>query len=730
VKLTVPVEVKNRGATVAVQPGVNGAAEVLWGLIIRPPRSVYQASQLGPLHFRVGRNTCVRRIDTELKNPRGHALRCSFFEPMPQVAWEASRTDAQASSPRVSKADLVARQGSGASVGGRGARDSLQPLPCIIFLHGNSSCRLEAMSLLPLLMPLGVSLFCFDFSGCGLSDGDYVSLGWFERDDLATCIDYLRSLGRVSRIGLWGRSMGAFTALLHADRDPSIAGLVLDSPFTSLSTLAEELAHSHAKVPAWLVRGVLVLVRSVIQSKANFDIHQLEAKEHVKQSFSPAFFIAAKGDDFINPHHGQELHDAWPGEKEITIVLGDHNSVRPEACLQRAALFLCRAFHDPRLDKVLEMHASGLYDIFAGPPTFPQAATTDNVTKTSSGDDDEGQLCRQLRLFPALRMMRLMSQRRCRRPLFAQTMIRLQQDHSEAGFFMRLEPIQNNEISQTRRSGTLDDLISFVPRLLVITVSTEALIISRICDDALETVAATRGPQPRTTNPLTVEMTIDGTLRVRLGSDCPLEVSLGGPLREEVTLWIMLLRGLTQFGPLTVEDGEATLRERLGSTLLESRHLGPVGAATRIASTCAPAPLPVGDIALDPAESIRPPSEVVNAVGADGSGALLNDPDHDRAQTMDDCKFRPEALIGWRVNVHGTGDGLIIGVKRRWGRTTLHIVSCVRPAQPPAKCRRQQEQSPGSEAVEEKTTVIMLCRKDIHRRFRRGRAFDLLHKEY
>lgn len=29
------------------------------------------------------------------------------------------------------------------------------------------------------------------------------------------------------RIGLWGRSMGAVTALLHGDRDPSIAGMVV-----------------------------------------------------------------------------------------------------------------------------------------------------------------------------------------------------------------------------------------------------------------------------------------------------------------------------------------------------------------------------------------------------------------------------------------------------------------------------------------------------------------------
>ena len=74
-------------------------------------------------------------------------------------------------------------------------------------------------------------MFTFDFAGCGNSEGEFISLGWFERDDVAMIIDHLRTSRRVSTVALWGRSMGAATALLHADRDHSIAGLVLDSPF-------------------------------------------------------------------------------------------------------------------------------------------------------------------------------------------------------------------------------------------------------------------------------------------------------------------------------------------------------------------------------------------------------------------------------------------------------------------------------------------------------------------
>ena len=97
--------------------------------------------------------------------------------------------------------------------------------------------------------------------------------------------------------------MGAVTALLHADRDPSIAALVLDSPFSNLSKLVNELAYTYTKLPSFLVSPALKLVASTVRSKANFDIYKLSPIDHVKNSFIPALFATATGDDFIQPHH-------------------------------------------------------------------------------------------------------------------------------------------------------------------------------------------------------------------------------------------------------------------------------------------------------------------------------------------------------------------------------------------------------------------------------------------
>lgn len=88
------------------------------------------------------------------------------------------------------------------------------------------------------------------------------------REDLGVIIEYLRKNRRVSTIGLWGRSMGAVTALLYADRDPSIAGMVLDSPFANMKILVNELAKSYTKIPSIFVSGALGLIRKTIKKEA------------------------------------------------------------------------------------------------------------------------------------------------------------------------------------------------------------------------------------------------------------------------------------------------------------------------------------------------------------------------------------------------------------------------------------------------------------------------------
>lgn len=81
-----------------------------------------------------------------------------------------------------------------------------------------------------------------------------MTLGSHEVEDLEVLVEFIRGGGHTSVIALWGRSMGAVTSLLYSERDPSVAALVLDSPFSRLTDLMRELAEEQ-KIPLWGMLG-------------------------------------------------------------------------------------------------------------------------------------------------------------------------------------------------------------------------------------------------------------------------------------------------------------------------------------------------------------------------------------------------------------------------------------------------------------------------------------------
>ena len=132
---------------------------------------------MGPTEFDFCGKSYVR-TDLVLVNMRGLALQCSHWEPADRPPGEK--------------------------------------LPCVVFMHGNSSARLEGLNQLSVCLGFGLTLFAFDCAGSGRSEGKYVSLGYWEKDDLRVVVDHLRGSGAVSNIAVWGRSMGAVTALLFS----------------------------------------------------------------------------------------------------------------------------------------------------------------------------------------------------------------------------------------------------------------------------------------------------------------------------------------------------------------------------------------------------------------------------------------------------------------------------------------------------------------------------------
>ena len=61
--------------------------------------------------------------------------------------------------------------------------------------------HLQGLEIAPLTLPYFITLLVMDCSGSGLSEGDFISLGYFEKDDVGAVVQHLREGGTVSKIG-------------------------------------------------------------------------------------------------------------------------------------------------------------------------------------------------------------------------------------------------------------------------------------------------------------------------------------------------------------------------------------------------------------------------------------------------------------------------------------------------------------------------------------------------
>ena len=207
--------------------------------------------------------------------------------------------------------------------------------------------------------------------------------------------------GNGLQVVLWGRSMGASTALMHASRQTQetsttlksdesepeenattspvtdmktpkkntiereatspnnnknnntsaasttiLQGLICDSPFASLPQLCQELVYKAREqgivVPGIVVSAAIALISRSVQNKAQFQISEINPLAHVPTVQVPALFVVGADDDFIPPHHSEDLIQAYAkGQRtNLFMVPGDHNAPRPDMVFLAVETFL------------------------------------------------------------------------------------------------------------------------------------------------------------------------------------------------------------------------------------------------------------------------------------------------------------------------------------------------------------------------------------------------------
>jgi len=295
--------------------------EVLWKAIIRPPRDEYIEEELGMPNFTIEGRKYIRK-DFELLNFQGYLLKVSMLEP----------------DPKERPQDIM---------------------PCVIYLHANASSRIEGLHIRRFLLSRNINLCIFDFQGSGLSEGEYISLGYHEKHQVKNIVDFVEKYPGVGSIGIWGRSMGAATTLIYANMDKRIKAIVVDSPFEDFRKLAKEMVLKQIKLPGFLVEGAISIIGKSVKNRNGMDINDIKAIEAVKNCEIPIIFIHAKDDGLVPFHHSEDLIKNYKGkDKVLKAVNGGHNGRRGNHLMEYVGDFFAKHLesgYNPEEDKKRKM---------------------------------------------------------------------------------------------------------------------------------------------------------------------------------------------------------------------------------------------------------------------------------------------------------------------------------------------------------------------------------------
>ena len=108
----------------------------------------------------------------------------------------------------------------------------------IIVMHGYPADKANLLGIAEFLAK-DFNVFLFDFRSFGKSEGSCTTVGYLEKNDLLGAIEYLEKEKNITKIGLYGFSLGGAVALMASHIN--VKAIVTDSAYAKLSNMAKHM---------------------------------------------------------------------------------------------------------------------------------------------------------------------------------------------------------------------------------------------------------------------------------------------------------------------------------------------------------------------------------------------------------------------------------------------------------------------------------------------------------
>lgn len=190
----------------------------------------------------------------------------------------------------------------------------------VVLVHGVHANREYLLPQAQFLSEAGYHLLLIDLRGHGQSEGELITYGYAEAEDVKAAVTYLLEQPEIEHVTALGHSLGAAAVVRAAAEDNRIEAMVIQSSFSSLSQAVEDSFEFYSVLPRWPFAPIII---KMAEYRTGVEIGQVSSERDLSEMKPRPLLIIHSSDDNVFPiDHARTMYEAASGVKDIWIIEG------------------------------------------------------------------------------------------------------------------------------------------------------------------------------------------------------------------------------------------------------------------------------------------------------------------------------------------------------------------------------------------------------------------------
>lgn len=186
----------------------------------------------------------------------------------------------------------------------------------IILLHGWKANRYEPLPRVKFLYEAGYNVLVYDARACGESEGNLISLGYYESEDLVAAVKFMKSRG-MKTIAADGISQGGATIVFAAQKTKDLDCIIIESCYDELKNAVNNRFSSMLFIPGEIGSALMI---PIAEKKLNAKVSDIAPINFIGKIKIPVFVVSGSADTRTTEDETMKIFNSVNAPKELWIV--------------------------------------------------------------------------------------------------------------------------------------------------------------------------------------------------------------------------------------------------------------------------------------------------------------------------------------------------------------------------------------------------------------------------